>query len=246
MKRLFLIRHATALPRDNGVPDFERSLIAKGVKEAKKIARRIGKNGQIEGVIISSPANRALETAHIFAKVWDYPVQKIVIKKELYDFSDAREFWPMIKSFENNWDTAVLFGHDPSISDLAQSLAKGFKEVLPKSGAVGFSWNVDSWTEVTPQTGRLILLEFPKAGYAPEKIRKSARKELAAALSENIGTLLAEIDSEGAGSIKKRIRKISQVLASNFLDKAKNRDVVLSYWLRSRQKDSSSGDNNEN
>jgi len=245
MKRLYLIRHATALPRDNQVPDFERSLVPKGAKEAKKIARRIGKNGQLEGVLISSPANRALETAHIFAKAWDYPVQKIILKQELYDFGGAKEFLPLIQSFDESWETVVMFGHDPAISELAQTLAKGFQEVMPKAGAVGISWNAESWKQITPESGRLILLEFPKAGYAPEKLRKSARKELAAALSDGVGALLAEIDSDGASGIRKRIRKSCQQVATSFLNKAKNQDVVLSYWLRSRQKDSAKVDQKE-
>jgi phosphohistidine phosphatase len=236
MKRLFLIRHATALPRESSIPDFERSLIPKGIKEAKKVAKRISKNGQIEGVLISSPANRALETAHIFAKTWDYPVQKIILKQELYDYSSGSEIWTMIQNFEDDWHTVMLFGHDPSLSELAGTMAKGFKELMPKSGALGFSWNAESWKQVTPERGRLILLEFPKSGFAHEKIHKSARKELAAALSDGVSALLAEIDPDGAADIKKRIRKSSQTLASDFLGSTKHQDVVLSFWLRSRQK----------
>lgn len=236
MKRLYLIRHATALPRDSRVPDFERPLVPKGTKEAKKIARRIGKNGQVEGVLISSPANRALETAHIFAKAWDYPIQKIILKQELYDISGGQEFIPLIQSFDDSWNSVVLFGHDPLLSDLAGMLSQGFREVLPKAGAVGFCWNADSWKQVTPATGRLTLLEFPKSGYSRDKLRKSARKELAAVLSDSVGALLAEIDADGAASVRRRIRKNCEQMASSFLNKSGKRDVVLSYWLRSHQR----------
>lgn len=242
MKRLYLIRHATALPRDNQVPDFERPLIPKGTKEAKKIARRVGKNGQVEGVLISSPANRALETAHIFAKAWDYPVQKIILKQELYDVTGGREIMPMIQSLDDTWDSAVIFGHDPLLSDLAGMLSKGFREMLPKAGAVGFSWNAEFWKQVTPETGRLTLLEFPKSGYSHEKLRKSARKELAAVLSDNVGALLAEIDPDVASNVKKQIKKSCDNMASSFLNKTENQDVILSYWLRSRERHTAESD----
>jgi hypothetical protein len=142
----------------------------------------------------------------------------------------------MIKSFDNDWENVVLFGHDPSLSELARSLAKGFNEVLPKSGAVGFAWNTDSWDKVAPESGRLILLQFPKPDYDRDKLLKSAKKELAVVLSENVGALLAEIDAESAVEIRKRIRKRCHELASDFLDKTDNSEVVLSYWLQSRQK----------
>jgi len=158
------------------------------------------------------------------------------LKQELYDVSGGREIMPMIQSLDDNWNSAVIFGHDPLLSDLAGMLSKGFKEMLPKAGAVGFSWNTDSWKQVTPETGRLTLLEFPKPGYSQEKLRKSARKALAAVLSDSVGALLAEIDPEGATSVRKRIKKSCENLASSFLNKSKNQDVVLSYWLRSREK----------
>lgn len=239
MKRIYLIRHATASARGSDIPDFERSLIPKGVKEAKRVAKRIYKNGRVTGVLVSSPANRAIETAHIFAKAWDYPVQKIVIKQEIYDNSSGEQFWSLIKSFDNNWDTVVLFGHDPSLSDFACSLAKGFKELMPKSGAVGFSWNSNSWEDVTSETGRLVLLEFPKPSFEREKLLKSAKKELSSVLSENVGALLSGIDSDSANGITKRIRKRCHELASDFLDKSDNSEVMLSYWLQARQKNES-------
>jgi len=242
MKRIYLIRHATAAPRGTDMPDFERSLIPKGVKEAKRVAKRIYKNGRVTGVLVSSPANRALETAHIFAKAWDYPVQKVIVKPELYDSASGEAFWNLIKSFDNGWDSVVLFGHDPSLSELAKSLAKGFNEMLPKSGAVGFAWNTDSWERVTPESGRLILLEFPKPGYEPDKLMKSATRELSAMLSDSVGALLSEIDTEGAAAIRKRIRKSSQRLAEDFLDESGNKEVVLSYWLQSRQKEKSNSE----
>jgi phosphohistidine phosphatase len=240
MKRVFLVRHATAFPRETNISDFERSLIPKGIKEAKKIARRISKNGQLEGVLISSPANRAIETAHIFAKTWDYPVQKIILKEELYDSPSGKQLWQMIKDFNNEWHSVMIFGHDPSLSELAGTMSKGFKELLPKSGAVGFSWNTDSWSQVLPESGRLILLEFPKSGFGPEKIEKSARRELAAALGDSVSALLAQIDADSVSEIEKKIRKNSRALASDFLKKTKNRDVVLSFWLRARQKEQKS------
>ncbi|MGH8015690.1 MAG: hypothetical protein ACREBV_05825, partial [Candidatus Zixiibacteriota bacterium] len=51
-----------------------------------------------------------------------------------------------------------------------------------------------------------------------------------------VGTLLSEIDVEGATGIRKRIRKSTQKLAGEFLRESGNSEVVLSYWLQARQK----------
>lgn len=57
---LILWRHADA---EDGIPDAERSLTAKGVKQAQRMAAWLEKRLPADVVILSSPARRARETA---------------------------------------------------------------------------------------------------------------------------------------------------------------------------------------
>ncbi len=85
MKSIILVRHATAIVRDNDLPDFDRTLIRKGKKESRKMAERFLKYQITPGIWISSPAPRALETAYIFADILEFPRNKILLEDALYN-----------------------------------------------------------------------------------------------------------------------------------------------------------------
>ena len=85
MKTLYLVRHAKAISQELGVNDFKRSLSKQGRDDAVAMSKRLWKKGIAPDLLLSSPADRALETAHIFAEQFDYPVQRILLKDEIYD-----------------------------------------------------------------------------------------------------------------------------------------------------------------
>ena len=113
MKQLIFVRHAKAMKSKEGLPDFVRSLNKKGVKQVKKILKKLKKQGPIPEVFMSSPANRALETAQYFAKAFNYPRKKIILKDELYGPLTDQEFLSLVKGFHDNIGSVIIFGHDP-------------------------------------------------------------------------------------------------------------------------------------
>jgi phosphohistidine phosphatase len=68
MKRIVLVRHATAAAKQADAEDFDRSLRKKGRKEARALAGWYQTVAEVPDLLLTSPANRALETALIFAK----------------------------------------------------------------------------------------------------------------------------------------------------------------------------------
>ena len=63
MKTIYLVRHAQALPEKEGMQDIDRPLSEIGIKDAKRVAKRLGKNRQIPEMMITSSAQRAIQTA---------------------------------------------------------------------------------------------------------------------------------------------------------------------------------------
>ncbi len=63
MKRLFLLRHAKAVPAESGVEDFERTLMLSGMQDAGAMARYLRKSDYTVGLILSSSAARTAQTA---------------------------------------------------------------------------------------------------------------------------------------------------------------------------------------
>ena len=68
------MRHAKALPRDEHLfaDDCKRPLSKAGIKEHKRISKMLRKMGVIFDHIITSPYERAMETALITRKVFDF------------------------------------------------------------------------------------------------------------------------------------------------------------------------------
>ena len=72
MKRLIVVRHGIAIPRETpGVPDEDRPLTPKGERRIQQVARGLKALDLDPERIVSSPLPRALRTAELIAEVLD-------------------------------------------------------------------------------------------------------------------------------------------------------------------------------
>ncbi len=71
------------------------------------------------GLIISSPAFRALETALIFAGEAGSDYDKIVLSSDLYFNTNLLKLLKTISAVSDDVKTITLFGHNPSFSDMS-------------------------------------------------------------------------------------------------------------------------------
>ncbi|MBF0241319.1 MAG: histidine phosphatase family protein [Desulfamplus sp.] len=214
MKNLILVRHAKAAPLQGEYDsDFPRPLIKKGIKDAKKMAEKIKCNLLGNPLFISSPANRAFETAHIFAGKLNYPTVKILIREVIYNDPKAEELLSLIKEVDDNYDTVLIFGHNPSLSDFASSLIKDFEFNIPKSGVVAFSFDKSSWRDIEAQGGILNYVEYPSK--KSEEL-SGFEESLILKISESISSALKNINPNAAGNVIKSVAKYSTRLAENF------------------------------
>jgi phosphohistidine phosphatase len=155
MKKLIFVRHGRAEDLSPELNDFERSLTTKGKNISKLMARRLMEMEISPGLIITSPAFRAIETALIFAGEFGTDYDDIVINRKLYyevSFSDFKE---MLRHIKPETNTVTLFGHNPSFSELTSSLCKNGCDFIPKSGVVGISFDIRTWTEIRRSTANL-------------------------------------------------------------------------------------------
>lgn len=162
MKTIFLIRHADAIPKRFGTHDRDRPLTKEGEKAAKKMARRLAKNGVSPDMIVSSPADRALETAQIFAAVLKYPMHNILIDSSLYEHEGAACWESLLPTIRSGTVTLMLFGHNPSLPKLAEFFAGPFDLPLPKAGFVRIRLPADGeWRAVQAGSGEIMDHDYP-------------------------------------------------------------------------------------
>jgi phosphohistidine phosphatase len=105
---LILWRHADA---ESGIPDDERRLSAKGLKQAERVAEWLKARLPKDTVILVSPARRAQETARALAK-------KFEIRAEIGTTATPRAVldaagWP------GGEGVVVVVGHQPTLGQAA-------------------------------------------------------------------------------------------------------------------------------
>jgi phosphohistidine phosphatase len=161
MKRLVIIRHAKA--EQGGYDrDFERQLTEKGKDDAHNVAADLKEWDIYPDYIISSPANRALTTARIFAEVLKYPKDKILEKKGLYFDYTTQEFLDLVHEVDDAHSTLFIFGHNPFMYFMAESLCDKFKGDMPTCSTVVINYDVSSWKNIEARQGHFFLHLYPK------------------------------------------------------------------------------------
>lgn len=173
MKTIILVRHATATERTDGLPDFERTLNKKGLKESRKMSKQFSFYNIVPDIWISSSAPRALETATVFADRIKYPRQDILQEESLYQDNSSTAYLNLCQSLPKNKSIVVYFGHEPGISDFAAALLKNLKLDFPKAGILGIKMAAESWENLTDAEGFISLIEFPGSGNELSKILKT-------------------------------------------------------------------------
>jgi phosphohistidine phosphatase len=162
MKKLIFVRHGKAEELAPEFSDFERSLTAKGKNISRMMARRLMEIQKSPGTIITSPAFRALETALIFAGEFRIKQDKINLYNNLYfkmSFQSLHEIFSLVNE---DTDTIMLFGHNPSFSEITNNLAEEGCDFMPKSGVAGITFNIKTWSEIRRNSGKLEYLLKPE------------------------------------------------------------------------------------
>jgi phosphohistidine phosphatase len=160
MKRVFIVRHAKAVPYGYD-DDFTRDLTDRGVNDANLIGRELKNRGIIPDVMISSPANRAIQTALIFAENLEFNKKKIDEIENMYHGLTTSEFLELIKELPNTAETAFFFGHNPAFHYFTNNLLDRFYDDMPTCSTVAIDFNVDSWKKVEARTGKKAFQLIP-------------------------------------------------------------------------------------
>ena len=160
---LHVVRHAKSAWDNEGIADIDRPLKAKGIMNAYEISRRLKLDNLIPDLIMSSPADRALHTAVIFARIFELPMDYLQINNLLYE-SSTEKIIELIRSTSNDLKSLMLFGHNPDFTDLANYFTKSQINEIPTSGVVTLKFNSGSWEEIDRNSLDDQVFNFPGKG----------------------------------------------------------------------------------
>ncbi|MGC8773914.1 MAG: phosphohistidine phosphatase SixA [Chlorobaculum sp.] len=161
MKTLYLVRHAKAGWEDPARSDFDRTLTKRGHRQVEEMSERLRKKGITPERLISSPAQRALETAEIFADTLGIERREIVQKIEIYEGGiDALAV--IVRSLADEDNTVMLFGHNPTISHFVQWLTGKPAGAMDTCGIAKIELERDHWRDTAEGSGKLAWYKFPE------------------------------------------------------------------------------------
>jgi len=170
MKRLFLLRHAKAVPAESGVEDFARTLMLSGMQDAGAMARYLHKGGYSVGLILSSSAARTAQTTELVVQQLESEVE---YRDALY-LAEPAKILAMVRSAPAAVPSLMMVGHNPGLEALATLLARepvrrkerarheALEEKFPTCALAILDFDVGRWRDVAPGTGKLVDFVRPK------------------------------------------------------------------------------------
>ncbi len=161
MKTLYINRHAKSSWANMGMTDFDRPLNTRGENDVPKMGLHLQQKGIFPDLIVSSPANRAITTAHIIAGLLGYNTENITEDRKLYHASEV-DILDIIKQQDDKVDSLMIFGHNPGFTNLASILSGRWFDNIPTCGIVALKFEVTNWSEVAAESGEILFFDYPK------------------------------------------------------------------------------------
>jgi phosphohistidine phosphatase len=122
MKRLLLLRHASASPTESSGDDHERALSRKGCEEADLVGAHLAKRSAAPSLILCSSARRAVETAERVGAA--LPTQpRLEVEPGLY-MTGAAALLERLAQLPDAESAVLVVAHNPGIQALALRLAR--------------------------------------------------------------------------------------------------------------------------
>ena len=161
MKTLTIVRHAKSSWDHPGLSDRERPLNKRGERDAPLMGQRVREHGIRPSLILSSPATRAWATARIIAAAITYPLEFLQREKSLY-LASVDAILDVIVAQDPGFNSLMVVGHNPGLTDFANYLSPGLTNNLPTAGVVSVEIEQDDWDLFAQPTTRLLLHDYPK------------------------------------------------------------------------------------
>lgn len=160
MKTLLLMRHAKSSWKEKDVPDKERPLNKRGLRDAPRMGRLINERELIPQRILCSTAVRSTQTAELLVEVFDQPVEAIYLDS-LY-MADCDEYFAALRALPPEIERVMVIGHNPDLEMILQILGRRI-EALPTAVVAHLILHINDWGEVNENTlGEIVEIWRPK------------------------------------------------------------------------------------
>jgi phosphohistidine phosphatase len=147
MRTLLILRHAKSSWKHPDLPDHDRPLKERGVRDAADIGAHLLAREMVPQLIITSTAKRARSTAELVAQACGY-AGEIVRTPHLYA-SGPTAALQVLQAVDAHYQRVMLVGHNPGFEDLLHALT-GEALRLTTGGLACVELPIDGWDELFP------------------------------------------------------------------------------------------------
>jgi phosphohistidine phosphatase len=170
VKRLYLLRHAKAVPADPALDDFARELTVRGMHDGAAMARYLRKNEMRPDLILASASARTRQTAELVLRELD---AKTDYRETLY-LAEPGKILGMVQAAPASVSGLMVVGHNPGIEEVATLLAREpvrrkekvrrdvLEEKFPTAALAVLDFDVAKWRDISPGAGKLADFVRPK------------------------------------------------------------------------------------
>ena len=153
MKTLILMRHGEAQALSVDGIDFNKTLTSNGLKQAMSKGEELRKKNIAPNLIVHSSAKRTTETFKEVNKTLQCFNKQST--KEIYNAS-LTAILNVVHEIDKSNDVAMVIGHNPGISELAEHLCSNYSGWFSPSDVLILSFEDSQWRDITGKTAKLI------------------------------------------------------------------------------------------
>jgi phosphohistidine phosphatase len=161
MKKLVLIRHAKSSWDDLTKGDHQRPLNNRGKRDAPEMAELLKKHIDLPEIWLSSSATRALQTADYFLRTFQVDSSEMIVRDAIYHAS-VQTLLREIHQIDEEHASAIVFGHNPGITDLVDELVGSGPDNIPTCGISILDSETEYWANFEDESVLLTRCFYPK------------------------------------------------------------------------------------
>jgi phosphohistidine phosphatase len=163
-RSLLLLRHAKSAWDTEAATDFARPLNKRGERDAPRLGRWLRQQGLIPDYVISSPAERAKQTAIKVCQELDLEEERLRWDPRLYE-APPEELLRVLADCPETARTVLLVGHNPGLELLLRYLCESAPtpadgKLLPTATLAQLIMP-DDWRQLAPYCARLLAITRP-------------------------------------------------------------------------------------
>ena len=159
MKTLFLMRHAKSDWSDSAQSDFDRPLNKRGCSDTPRMGALLSSDGGMTDFVLSSPANRARQTAELLLESGQLGVA-LGFDERLY-LADSSTLSQVVRSADEGCEAGLVIAHNPGMEDWLADLS-GCRLRFPTAALACVQLDIGRWADVVDGCGQLQWFVTPR------------------------------------------------------------------------------------